>query len=586
MHRGEIAKLSLRRMEDHRQLQQGRSGGNDGLNLPPGFRFHPSDEEIINEYLTPKARDENFTAIAIGEADINKSEPWELPCKDGEKEWYFYSLKNRKYPTGTRANRATEAGYWKATGKDREIYHGSSSVPMLLGMKKTLVFYEGRAPNGVKTNWVMHEYRLDGEGRVPCPAASSNTKYKKPCSSSKVEWVVCRVFDKSSGVKKEPAESAPVSIPPYRMTMSGEVADLRSMSIPMPTLFPVGIQDFTMNSNDLHPLMGYPLASFYSPDGMGSSVPPPLLRPLLPPLLPMAGMGSIILQMDDYFGNSTAITEPMSLYQQVGIETTNDYGFVTEPDIRPTSLLLQDVVLELIQIINEYLTPKVRDENFTAIAIRGVDINKLEPWELPSKAKMGEKEWYFYSLKDRKYPAGTRANRSTEARYWKATGKDRDIYHGSFSVPVLLGMKKTLIFYEGRAPNGVKTNWVMHEYRVDGEGRIPCPATSSNTKSKKSCSSSKVEWVVCRVFDKSSGVMKEPAESAPVLAPPYRTFMSGEGADLRRMSIPMPTLFPVGIQDFTMNSNDVHPLMGDPSESFYSVDGMGSSVPPLCCPQC
>ncbi|GLU01886.1 hypothetical protein SLE2022_191670 [Rubroshorea leprosula] len=161
----------------------------DQIELPPGFRFHPTDEELITHYLSPKVLDNRFQATAIGEVDLNKCEPWDLPsrAKMGEKEWYFFCVRDRKYPTGLRTNRATEAGYWKATGKDREIYKAKT----LVGMKKTLVFYKGRAPKGEKTNWVMHEYRLEGK----------NSVYNIP-KTAKNEWVICRVFKKSAGGKQ------------------------------------------------------------------------------------------------------------------------------------------------------------------------------------------------------------------------------------------------------------------------------------------------------------------------------------------------------------------------------------------------
>ncbi|KAL4570287.1 hypothetical protein LXL04_025939 [Taraxacum kok-saghyz] len=171
--------------------------------LPPGFRFHPTDEELITSYLVNKISDSSFTGRAITDVDLNKCEPWDLPgkAKMGEKEWYFFSLRDRKYPTGVRTNRATNTGYWKTTGKDKEIFNSNTSD--LVGMKKTLVFYRGRAPRGEKTNWVMHEYRVHA---------------KSAFRTSKDEWVVCRVFQKSAGGKKYPSSSHSRSmINPYNL---------------------------------------------------------------------------------------------------------------------------------------------------------------------------------------------------------------------------------------------------------------------------------------------------------------------------------------------------------------------------------
>ncbi|TVU37192.1 hypothetical protein EJB05_10495, partial [Eragrostis curvula] len=160
------------------------------LVLPPGFRFHPNDEEVITSYLALKALDSRFECLVIADVNLNNCEPWDLPkmAKMGEKEWYFFSHKDRKYPTGTRTNRATASGYWKATGKDKEIFRGPGRG-VLVGMKKTLVFYLGRAPRGEKTPWVMHEFRLEGKLPPNLPRAAKD------------EWAVCRVFNKDLAAK-------------------------------------------------------------------------------------------------------------------------------------------------------------------------------------------------------------------------------------------------------------------------------------------------------------------------------------------------------------------------------------------------
>uniref|UniRef100_A0A1J3IGL7 NAC domain-containing protein 21/22 n=1 Tax=Noccaea caerulescens TaxID=107243 RepID=A0A1J3IGL7_NOCCA len=153
-------------------------------NLPPGFRFHPRDDELVCDYLLKRTVRNLYQPVVLIEVDLNKCEPWDIPqtASVGGKEWYFYSQKDRKYATGQRTNRATATGYWKATGKDRSIQRNGS----LVGMRKTLVFYRGRAPKGRKTDWVMHEFRLQG------------TLLRHSPDSLKEEWVLCRVFHKKS----------------------------------------------------------------------------------------------------------------------------------------------------------------------------------------------------------------------------------------------------------------------------------------------------------------------------------------------------------------------------------------------------
>ncbi|XP_023551312.1 NAC domain-containing protein 17-like [Cucurbita pepo subsp. pepo] len=135
---------------------------------PPGFRFHPTDEELVLYYLKFKICGRKLKLDIIRETDVYKWEPEELPgqskLKSGDRQWFFFSPREHRYPNASRLSRATRHGYWKATGKDRIIQCNSRNV----GVKKTLVFYLGRAPNGERTDWVMHEYSLEEDELKRC----------------------------------------------------------------------------------------------------------------------------------------------------------------------------------------------------------------------------------------------------------------------------------------------------------------------------------------------------------------------------------------------------------------------------------
>jgi len=59
--------------------------------LPPGFRFHPRDDELVLDYLAKKlggvAGGGGQVVVSIYgcptmvDVDLNKCEPWDLPCK-------------------------------------------------------------------------------------------------------------------------------------------------------------------------------------------------------------------------------------------------------------------------------------------------------------------------------------------------------------------------------------------------------------------------------------------------------------------------------------------------------------------------
>ncbi|XWS23473.1 hypothetical protein CRYUN_Cryun28dG0016700 [Craigia yunnanensis] len=186
---------------------------------PPGFRFHPTDEELVLYYLKRKMCKRKIRLDIIRETDVYKWDPEELPAqsilKNGDRQWFFFTARDRKYPNGARSNRATGHGYWKTTGKDRNVACNSRTV----GVKKTLVFYRGRAPNGERTDWVMHEYTLDEEEL-------------KRCQNVKDYYALYKVYKKSGpGPKNGEQYGAPFK--------EEEWADEEYASNPVDTITPV-----------------------------------------------------------------------------------------------------------------------------------------------------------------------------------------------------------------------------------------------------------------------------------------------------------------------------------------------------------
>ncbi|VAH65302.1 unnamed protein product [Triticum turgidum subsp. durum] len=135
---------------------EGSSGRRDAeaeLNLPPGFRFHPTDDELVVHYLCRKVAGQPQPVPIIAEVDLYKFNPWDLPERAlfGSREWYFFTPRDRKYPNGSRPNRSAGTGYW-----------------------------------------IMHEYRIAEADRAPGKKGSLKLD----------EWVLCRLYNKKNNWEK------------------------------------------------------------------------------------------------------------------------------------------------------------------------------------------------------------------------------------------------------------------------------------------------------------------------------------------------------------------------------------------------
>ncbi|KAF5823224.1 putative transcription factor NAM family [Helianthus annuus] len=192
-------------------------------NLPPGYRFCPTDSELILYYLKPKIETGEHPECRIYAVNLYNHSPEELTnqyraCDD---KWYFFTPRERKYEKGNVPNRRTgDLGVWKASQKYTLVYHHDATGSRVVGTKRGLGYHDR---TGCKTSWLMQEYAMN----------DPNLPIKSRQDSNKVltDWVICKIYKKNStNETKKSIAQAPRQV--FASEETGEYQQNHSMATP------------------------------------------------------------------------------------------------------------------------------------------------------------------------------------------------------------------------------------------------------------------------------------------------------------------------------------------------------------------
>ncbi|KAG8366435.1 hypothetical protein BUALT_Bualt17G0079500 [Buddleja alternifolia] len=157
---------------------------NEDSEVPLGFRFRPSDVELMEYYLLRKIKGEQLASNFIKDLNVYQYDPPQLPLSQFKNaiknEGYFFTMVKRKKFLNDNTTRTTPNGYWKAYNENIPMY-GAKGI---IGFKDKYSFYDGKDPNGDKTDWKMIEYRCN-PSLVPAASTSGTENY-----------IVCKVMHK------------------------------------------------------------------------------------------------------------------------------------------------------------------------------------------------------------------------------------------------------------------------------------------------------------------------------------------------------------------------------------------------------
>lgn len=117
--------------------------------IPPslhtfGFRFHPTDKELVTLYLAPKNASSDFQCF-IKELEMFAKEPWLMELERSafyrEKEWYFFVRKawSKREEQNLRFSLDGKKKQWRINGEVSNVVD-NEAAKRIIGLKTTFSF--------------------------------------------------------------------------------------------------------------------------------------------------------------------------------------------------------------------------------------------------------------------------------------------------------------------------------------------------------------------------------------------------------------------------------------------------------------
>ncbi|CAL9758932.1 unnamed protein product, partial [Musa acuminata subsp. burmannicoides] len=194
--------------------------------VPSGYRFLPTAEELVVDYLANCVAGTPLPSRAVAFADVYGTEPWNLLCNDRQEEGYFFAERKPKNSGGSRVDRRAGTGSW-TLNKSKNPSSPSSTGARWWWDERASLLQRWPAEN---SGWNMYEYEMCSPGferRVLCHVKKSshhaisggNFIKKKPAHSLQSD-----VSPPPTAVVQHPISARAVTPPESRLSSVDSVA--------------------------------------------------------------------------------------------------------------------------------------------------------------------------------------------------------------------------------------------------------------------------------------------------------------------------------------------------------------------------